>query len=91
MQALVRSNQTCCIVAPGARATAGNGTLTWPDISMGSYCGDAVNESRWDTPGPVQATYVQGQAVDLDVVVAVNHLVGLESIGVEGVAADLWL
>jgi len=42
---------------------------------MGSYCGDAVNESRWDTPGPVQATFVQGQAVDIDVVVAVNHLV----------------
>jgi hypothetical protein len=53
----------------------GYGALTWPASKLQSLCGDAPGEDRWDMPGPVQATYTAGQVVDIDVVIAVNHLV----------------
>lgn len=36
--------------------------------------GDAYYETRWDVPGPIQTTYVSGQTINVDIVVAVNHL-----------------
>lgn len=46
--------------AGGYNAVGDNGRMRWPAGRHG-MCGDAWNESRWDTPGPVQATYVEGQ------------------------------
>lgn len=66
----------CC---PGTRTIAGDGKLSWPNIRLESLCGGAPGwDSRWDTPGPVgHAIYVKGQVIDIDVLVAVNHLVSV--------------
>eukprot|EP00878_Enallax_costatus_P029665 GHUV01032205.1.p1 GENE.GHUV01032205.1~~GHUV01032205.1.p1 ORF type:complete len:275 (+),score=48.24 GHUV01032205.1:164-988(+) len=47
--------------------------LTYPQGRHG-YCGDAYNQQRWDVPGSTQASYVQGQEITVDFVIATNHL-----------------
>ncbi len=41
---------------------------------MGSICGDAVGESKWDRPGQLGGTYKSGQELKTDIVFAQNHL-----------------
>jgi hypothetical protein len=59
--------------AGGAKVVSDDGKLTYPNGRRG-YCGDPFNETRWDRPGRLMATYAAGQAINLDVVVAINHL-----------------
>lgn len=73
----------CCGVWPWLwPCSAGNkvlgeyGRLTWPAMNLHSLCGDAPGETKWEAAGAVQATYTAGQVMDIDSVIAVNHLVG---------------
>ncbi len=51
-----------------------NFKITWPNARRNGICGDMHNESKWDVPGDVQATYTSGQTIKLDVIFAQNHL-----------------
>jgi len=47
--------------------------LTYPNGLRGG-CGDPHYETKWDNPGEVTATYVPGQVINIDTVIAVNHM-----------------
>jgi hypothetical protein len=44
----------------GVDVVSNKGKLKWPHGRHG-LCGDAFNEKKWDVPGQVQQTYMQGQ------------------------------
>jgi hypothetical protein len=50
-----------------------NGNKKYPDGMRGS-CGDPHWETKWDNPQSVQTSYYPGQVINVDVVVAVNHM-----------------
>jgi hypothetical protein len=50
-----------------------SGKLQWPNGKRG-ICGDAWNETKFGHPGNVEATYKAGQAINVDVLVAINHM-----------------
>jgi hypothetical protein len=54
----------------GTAAVNGNGQYR---VGM---CGNAAadNVQNWNVPGPIQATYVEGQQVDFKVVITAHHL-----------------
>lgn len=58
----------------GVAKVSDGGRLRWPKDKKYSICGDAFGETKWDTPGPVSATYVSGQTITTDIVFAQNHL-----------------
>jgi hypothetical protein len=49
------------------------GKLTWPEGRRG-MCGDRANETRWAQPRDVAARYVAGSVIELDALIATNHL-----------------
>eukprot|EP00775_Hariotina_reticulata_P005826 gene5826-6067_t len=55
------------------REVSEHGAKVWPDSRHG-MCGDKVSEQHWDMPGKVQATYKQGQVINVDFLIAENHL-----------------
>ncbi|KIZ01099.1 hypothetical protein MNEG_6862 [Monoraphidium neglectum] len=59
--------------AGGAATVSDKGRLRYPD-GRRNYCGDAHNEDRWDKPTSPVVTYTTGQVINVDVVVAVNHM-----------------
>lgn len=61
------------LLTPGVDVVSDKRKLTYPAGRHG-YCGDAYNQRRWDVPGQTQASYVQGQQVSVDFVIATNHL-----------------
>lgn len=52
----------------GVSVVSDNGKLKYPSGRRG-MCGDSYKETRWDTPGQVQATYMSGQVSLLDNIV----------------------
>jgi hypothetical protein len=50
-----------------------DGRLRWPAGKRG-LCGDAWNATKFGSPGGVQATYRPGQTINVDALVAINHL-----------------
>eukprot|EP00775_Hariotina_reticulata_P008431 gene8431-8614_t len=59
--------------AGGAFEVSNKGKLRYPAGRYG-MCGDAAWESKWDQPGPVQAEYSEGQVIQIDILIAVNHV-----------------
>jgi hypothetical protein len=57
----------------GGPAVVGGGK-NWPDAVGHGICGDPIGTSKFDTPGPVMATYQPGQTVTLKVAITTNHL-----------------
>lgn len=57
----------------GAAKVSDYGKRTYPDGNR-NYCGDAHDEKRWDVPGPPVVTYAEGQVINVDVLVAVQHM-----------------
>ena len=49
------------------------GELAWPKGRRG-MCGDRANETRWTQPRDVAARYVSGSVIELDALIATNHL-----------------
>jgi len=60
----------------GVNEISNNGKLSWPSRRRHSICGDAWNETKWDTPGPMawSGKYKAGQTVNVDVLFAQNHM-----------------
>ncbi|WIA21942.1 hypothetical protein OEZ85_004308 [Tetradesmus obliquus] len=59
--------------AGGVNVVSNKGKLKWPHGRHG-LCGDSYNEKKWDVPGEVQQTYISGQEITIDTMIAVNHL-----------------
>lgn len=58
----------------GVSKVSDNGKLQWPASRKNGICGDAVGETKWDTPGQIGQTYAAGQKITTDIVFAQNHL-----------------
>jgi hypothetical protein len=65
------------VFAGGTMAVSKDETLVWPAAHRSGICGDAANETKWDSPvggaGP-RKTYKSGDTIDVDVLFAQNHL-----------------
>ncbi|GBF99128.1 hypothetical protein Rsub_12020 [Raphidocelis subcapitata] len=62
------------VFAGGVRAVSNNGALRWPQRNRQGICGDAAGQTKWDAPGRVVKTYRAGQAINVDILFAQNHL-----------------
>ncbi|GBF94921.1 hypothetical protein Rsub_08164 [Raphidocelis subcapitata] len=57
----------------GAWVVSDYGKLTYPWGNRGA-CGDKADQYKWDAPGTPQITYIPGQEINIDAVIAVNHM-----------------
>ena len=62
------------VFAGGVKSTSDNGKLSYPAMRTNGFCGDAVGQTKWDTPGQVATTYKAGSTISVDVLFAQNHL-----------------
>ncbi|KAI8462449.1 MAG: hypothetical protein J3K34DRAFT_527745 [Monoraphidium minutum] len=57
----------------GAGVVSDEGKKTYPD-GRRNFCGDAWDEYKWDAPRSPVITYRPGQVINVDTLVAVNHM-----------------
>ncbi len=61
----------------GANTVSEGGKQVYPNGRRGS-CGDPHYETKWDVPGQIASTYVSGQTINVESLVAVNHMGKIE-------------